>query len=224
MNLLFSAGTGGASKMKKAILGKKVGMTQIFTNEGIAVPVTVIEAGPCVVVQKKTVEKDGYGAIQVGFGEKREKLFNKPQKGHFNKAGVRPLRFLKELRLEDWDSYQVGQELKADIFSQGEKVDVVGTSKGRGFSGGIKRHGFHRGPMAHGSKYHRRPGSLGAKGPARVYKGRKLPGQYGAARVTVQNLEVVKVDSDRNLLALKGAVPGPRGGLVMIKDSVKVKK
>ncbi|MFZ5645241.1 MAG: 50S ribosomal protein L3 [Bacillota bacterium] len=210
--------------MKKAILGKKVGMTQIFTNEGIAVPVTVIEAGPCVVVQKKTVEKDGYGAIQVGFGEKREKLFNKPQKGHFNKAGVRPLRFLKELRLEDWDNYQVGQELNADVFSEGEKVDVIGTSKGRGFSGGIKRHGFHRGPMAHGSKYHRRPGSLGAKGPARVYKGRKLPGQYGAARVTVQNLEVVKVDSDRNLLALKGAVPGPRGGLVMIKDSVKVKK
>lgn len=210
--------------MKKAILGKKVGMTQIFTGEGLAVPVTVIETGPCFVVQKKTIERDGYGAIQVGFGEKREKLFNKPIKGHFGKAGVRPLRFLREFRVQDWDSYQVGQEIKADLFSTGEKVDVVGTSKGRGFAGGIKRHGFHRGPMAHGSKYHRRPGSLGAKGPARVYKGRKLPGQYGAARVTVQNLEVVKVDAGRNLLALKGAVPGPRGGLVIIKDSVKAVK
>ncbi|MCL5058855.1 MAG: 50S ribosomal protein L3 [Actinobacteria bacterium] len=210
--------------MKKAILGKKVGMTQIFTDDGKALPVTVIEAGPCFVVQKKTVEKDGYGAIQVGFGEKREKLFNKPAKGHFNKAGVRPLRVLRELRLEDCDSYQIGQELKADLFNTGEKVDVVGTSKGKGFAGAIKRHGFHRGPMAHGSKYHRRPGSLGAKGPARVYKGRKLPGHLGAARITVQNLEVVKVDSDRNLLALKGAVPGPRGGLVMIKNSVKAVK
>jgi len=210
--------------MKKAILGKKVGMTQIFTDDGKALPVTVIEAGPCFVVQKKTVEKDGYGAIQVGFGEKREKLFNKPDKGHFNKAGVRPLRFLRELRLEDCDSYQIGQELKADLFNTGEKVDVVGTSKGKGFAGAIKRHNFHRGPMAHGSKYHRRPGSLGAKGPARVYKGRKLPGHMGAARVTVQNLEVVRVDSDRNLLALKGAVPGPRGGLVMIKNSVKAVK
>lgn len=210
--------------MKKAILGKKVGMTQLFTDEGLAVPVTVIEAGPCQVVQKKTAEKDGYSAIQVGFGEKREKLFNKPEKGHFNKAGVRPLRFLRELRLEDSESYQVGQEIKADLFSKGEKVDVVGTSKGRGFAGGIKRHGFHRGPMAHGSKYHRRPGSLGAKGPARVFKGRKLPGHYGAERVTVQNLEVVRVDADRNLLALKGAVPGPRGGLVVIKDSVKARK
>ncbi|HBV96166.1 MAG: 50S ribosomal protein L3 [Peptococcaceae bacterium BICA1-7] len=210
--------------MKKAILGKKVGMTQIFTDDGKALPVTVIEAGPCFVVQKRTVEKDGYGAIQVGFGEKREKLFNKPTKGHFNKAGVRPLRVLRELRLEDYDSYQIGQELKADLFNTGEKVDVVGTSKGKGFAGGIKRHNFHRGPMAHGSKYHRRPGSLGAKGPARVYKGRKLPGHMGAARVTVQNLEVVKVDSDRNLLALKGAVPGPRGGLVIIKNSVKAVK
>ncbi|MCL6476833.1 MAG: 50S ribosomal protein L3 [Peptococcaceae bacterium] len=210
--------------MKKAILGRKVGMTQVFTAEGLAVPVTVIEAGPCYVVQKKTLEKDGYGAIQVGFGEKRERLFNKPLKGHFNKAGVRPLRFLKELRLEDWDSYQVGQEIKVDVFNSGEKVDVVGTSKGRGFAGGIKRHGFHRGPMAHGSKYHRRPGSLGAKGPARVFKGRKLPGHYGAERVTVQNLEVVRVDADRNLLAVKGAVPGPRGGLLIIKDSVKARK
>lgn len=210
--------------MKKAILGRKVGMTQVFTAEGLAVPVTVIEAGPCYVVQKKTVEKDGYGAIQVGFGEKRERLFNKPLKGHFNKSGVKPLRFLRELRVEDWDNYQVGQELKADIFDTGEKVDVVGTSKGRGFAGGIKRHGFHRGPMAHGSKYHRRPGSLGAKGPARVFKGRKLPGHYGAERVTVQNLEVVRVDPERNILALKGAVPGPRGGLLIIKDTVKARK
>ena len=208
----------------KGILGKKVGMTQVFTKEGLAVPVTVVETGPCFVVLKKTVERDGYGAIQVGFGEKRERLFNKPAKGHFSKAGVRPLRFLKELRIDDWDSYQVGQEIKADLFSAGEKVDVVGTSKGKGFAGAIKRHNFHRGPMAHGSKYHRRPGSLGAKGPARVYKGRKLPGHLGAARVTVQNLEVVRVDADRNLLAIKGAIPGPRGGLIMIKDSVKVGK
>lgn len=210
--------------MKKAILGKKVGMTQVFTDQGLAVPVTVIEAGPCHVVQKKTAEKDGYSAIQVGFGVKREKLFNKPSKGHFNKAGVRPLRFLREFRLESSEGYQVGQEIKADLFSPGEKVDVVGTSKGRGFAGGIKRHGFHRGPMAHGSKYHRRPGSLGAKGPARVFKGRKLPGHYGAERVTVQNLEVVRVDANRNLLAIKGAVPGPRGGLVVVKDSVKAGK
>lgn len=210
--------------MKKAILGKKVGMTQVFTDQGLAVPVTVIEAGPCQVIQKRTVERDGYSAIQVGFGEKREKLFNKPIKGHFNKAGVKPLRFLRELRIEDCESYQVGQEIKADLFNTGEKVDVVGTSKGRGFAGAIKRHGFHRGPMAHGSKYHRRPGSLGAKGPARVYKGRKLPGHYGAERVTVQNLEVVRVDPDRNLLAIRGAVPGPRGGLVIIRDSVKAGK
>ncbi len=210
--------------MKKGILGRKVGMTQLFTEAGLAVPVTVIEAGPCLVVQKKTPERDGYGAVQVGFGEKRERLFNKPIKGHFSKAGVRPLRFLKELRLEDIDSYQVGQEIKADIFATGEKVDVTGTSKGRGFSGGIKRHGFHRGPMAHGSKYHRRPGSLGAKGPARVFKGRKLPGHYGAEKVTVQNLEVVRVDPERNLLALKGAVPGPKGSLVVIKDSIKARQ
>jgi len=210
--------------MPKGILGKKVGMTQIFTDKGLAIPVTVIEAGPCLVVQKKTPGTDGYSAVQIGFGEKREQLFNKPLKGHFAKAGVRPLRFLRELRVEDVDSYEVGQEIKADIFAQGEKVDVVGTSKGHGFAGGIKRHGFHRGPMAHGSKYHRRPGSLGAKGPARVYKGRKLPGHYGAKRITVQNLEVVKVDSDRNLLAVKGAVPGPRGGLVLVVPSTKARQ
>ncbi|MBE3587508.1 MAG: 50S ribosomal protein L3 [Thermoanaerobacteraceae bacterium] len=207
--------------MPKGILGRKVGMTQIFNNEGQAVPVTVIEAGPCLVVQTRTPERDGYSAIQLGFGEKRERLVNKPLKGHFAKAGVRPLRFLRELRVEDAGQYQVGQEIKADVFAAGDRVDVVGTSKGRGFAGGIKRHGFHRGPMAHGSKYHRRPGSLGAKGPARVFKGRKLPGHYGVERVTVQNLEVVKVDPERNLLAVKGAVPGPRGGLLLVKETVK---
>jgi len=209
--------------MPKGILGKKVGMTQIFTDTGRAIPVTVIEAGPCVVVQKKTPEKDGYNAIQIGFGEKRERLFTKPAKGHFARAGVRPLRFLRELRVEDSEAYQVGQEIKADLFAQGEKVDVVGTTKGQGFAGGIKRHGFSRGPMAHGSKYHRRPGSLGAKGPARVYKGRKLPGHMGVERVTVQNLEVIKVDADRNLLAIKGAIPGPKGGLVLVKPSTKAR-
>lgn len=207
--------------MPKGILGKKVGMAQIFTGEGRAIPVTVIEAGPCIVVQKKTPEKDGYSAIQIGFSEKRERLFTKPAKGHFSKAGVRPLRFLRELRVEDLEAYQVGQEIKADVFNPGEKVDVAGISKGKGFAGGIKRHGFHRGPMAHGSKYHRRPGSLGAKGPAKVFKGRKLPGHLGAGRVTVQNLEVIKVDAGRNMLAIKGAVPGPRGALVMVKPSVK---
>lgn len=207
--------------MLKGILGKKVGMTQLFTETGLAIPVTIVEAGPCVVVQKKTIDTDGYNAIQIGFGEKRERLFNKPLKGHFAKLGVRLTRYLRELRVDDIDSYQVGQEIKADIFAEGEKIDVVGTSKGRGFSGGIKRHGFHRGPMAHGSKYHRRPGSLGAKGPARVYKGRKLPGHFGSERITVQNLEVVKADGERNFLAIKGAIPGPRGGLVLVTPTTK---
>lgn len=207
--------------LPKGILGKKIGMTQIFTDKGKAIPVTVIEAGPCLVVQTRTPGKDGYSAIQIGFGDKRERLFTKPLKGQFTKAGVRPLRYLRELRVEDAEAFKVGQEIKADIFALGEKVDVVGTSKGKGFAGAIKRHGFHRGPMAHGSKYHRRPGSLGAKGPARVFKGRKLPGHLGADRVTVQNLEVVIVDADRNLLAVKGAIPGPKGGLVMVKPSTK---
>jgi large subunit ribosomal protein L3 len=209
--------------MKKAILGKKLGMTQLFTSEGLAVPVTVIEAGPCQVVSVKTDKKDGYSAIQVGFAEKRENLFTKPVKGQFDKAGVRPLRFLRELRIGDCSGYEVGQDIKADVFSTGEKVDVIGTSKGKGFAGGIKRHGFHRGPTSHGSRYHRRPGSLGAKGVARVFKGRKLPGHMGSERVTIQNLEVVRVDPERNLLAVKGAIPGPRGGLVIIKNSVKGK-
>lgn len=209
--------------MPKGILGRKIGMTQIFTDTGQAIPVTVVEAGPCIVVQKRTPEKDGYSAIQIGFGEKRERLFSKPVKGQFTKAGVRPLRYLRELRVEDPGAYEVGQEIKADIFAQGQKVDVVGTTKGKGFAGGIKRHGFHRGPMAHGSKYHRRPGSLGAKGPARVFKGRKLPGHLGVERVTVQNLEVIKVDPERNLLAIKGALPGPKGSLVLVKPTTKNK-
>jgi len=209
--------------MPKTILGKKVGMTQVFTGEGIAVPVTVIEAGPCVIAQKKTKEHDGYNAIQVGFGDKRENLFNKPMKGHYEKAGIKPKRYLREIRVDDIDAYEIGQEIKADIFAPGEKVDVVGTTKGRGFTGAIKRHNFHRGPMAHGSKYHRRTGSLGAKGPARVFKGRKMPGHYGAERVTIQNLEVVRADAGQNLLAVKGAIPGPRGGLVMVQQSVKAR-
>ncbi|MCL6558678.1 MAG: 50S ribosomal protein L3 [Firmicutes bacterium] len=210
--------------MKKGILGIKAGMTQIFKEDGTAVPVTVIQAGPCVVVQKKLPETDGYSAVQVGFGEKKERLVNKPLKGHFNRANLKPVRYLRELRLDDVSGYEVGQQIKVDIFAPGDKVDVVGISRGRGFAGGIKRHGFHRGPMAHGSKYHRRPGSLGAKGPARVFKGRRLPGHYGVERVTVQNLEVVKVDPERNLLAIKGSVPGVRGGLLIIKDSVKARQ
>lgn len=209
--------------MPKGILGKKIGMTQIFNEAGVAIPVTVVEAGPCLVVQKRTPENDGYSAIQLGFGEKRENLLNKPTKGHLTKAGVRPVRFLREFKVDDLEAFQVGQEIKADIFAEGEKVDVVGTSKGKGFAGGIKRHNFHRGPMAHGSKYHRRPGSSAAKGPARTFKGRKLPGHHGFDRVTVQNLELVKVDPERNLLAIKGAVPGPRGGLLLVKNSVKAK-
>ncbi|WP_406677324.1 50S ribosomal protein L3 [Moorella sp. ACPs] len=207
--------------MRKGILGKKIGMTQIFDDTGRAIPVTVVQAGPCVVIQKKTVATDGYEALQVGFEPIKEKKVNKPLRGHFSKAGVTPFRYVRELRLEDSKDYQVGQEIKADIFSPGEKVDVTGISKGKGFAGGIKRHGFHRGPMEHGSKYHRRPGSLAAKGPARVFKGRRLPGHMGAERVTVLGLEVIKNDPERNLLLIKGSVPGPRRGLLVIKNSVK---
>ncbi|GEA14397.1 MAG: large subunit ribosomal protein [Moorella sp. (in: firmicutes)] len=207
--------------MRKGILGKKIGMTQIFDDTGRAIPVTVVQAGPCVVIQKKTVATDGYEALQVGFEPIKEKKVNKPLRGHFSKAGVTPFRYVRELRLEDIQDYQVGQEIKADIFSPGEKVDVTGISKGKGFAGGIKRHGFHRGPMEHGSKYHRRPGSLAAKGPARVFKGRRLPGHMGAERVTVLGLEVIKNDPGRNLLLIKGSVPGPRQGLLVIKNSVK---
>jgi large subunit ribosomal protein L3 len=196
-------------------------MTQIFDETGKAIPVTVIEAGPCVVVQKKTVENDGYNAIQVGFGEVKEQDLNKPLKGHFAKGQVKPLRYLKEFRVDDANAYNLGQEIKADVFSAGEWVDVTGLTKGKGFAGGIKRHGFHRGPMKHGSKYHRRPGSLGAKGPARVFLGRKLPGRLGREQVTIQKLLVVKVDPERNLLLVRGAIPGPKKSLVTIKSSVK---
>ncbi|QNB48456.1 50S ribosomal protein L3 [Thermanaerosceptrum fracticalcis] len=207
--------------MVKAILGTKLGMTQIFDETGKAIPVTVIEAGPCVVVQKKTAENDGYNAIQVGFGEVKEQDLNKPLKGHFAKGQIKPLRYLKEFRVDDANAYNIGQEIKADVFSSGEWVDVTGLTKGKGFAGGIKRHGFHRGPMKHGSKYHRRPGSLGAKGPARVFLGRKLPGRLGREQVTVQKLLVVKVDPERNLLLVRGAIPGPKKSLVTIKSSVK---
>lgn len=207
--------------MPGGILGRKVGMTQVYTDVGVTIPVTIVKAGPCVVIQKKTLEQDGYNAIQLGFEEKKEHRLKKPMVGHFARRGLKPMGVLKELRVPDSSSYRVGDEIKADLFKPGEKVDVVGISKGHGFSGGIKRHGFHRGPMAHGSKYHRRPGSLAAKGPARVFKGRKLPGHYGMERVTVQNLEIVQVDAVRNLLVVKGAIPGSRGSLVMVKNSVK---
>ncbi|HHY60892.1 MAG TPA: 50S ribosomal protein L3 [Clostridia bacterium] len=207
----------------KGILGKKLGMTQVFNDQGMVIPVTVIEAGPCVVVQKKTVENDGYSAVQLGFEPRAERRVNKPLRGHFAKAGVKPFHYLREFRVENPDDYQVGQEIKVDVFAAGDLVDVKGISKGKGFAGGVKRHGFGRGPMAHGSKYHRRPGSLGAKGPARVFKGRKLPGHMGHRTVTVQNLEVVKTIPERNLLLVKGAVPGPRKGLLVITKAKKAK-
>ena len=208
--------------MKKAILTTKVGMTQVFSEDGVLTPVTVLQAGPCVVTQVKTVENDGYSAVQVGFGDIREKLVNKPKKGHFAKAGVTAKRFLKEFRLEDAESYTLGQEIKADVFAAGDKVDATAKSKGKGFQGAIKRHGQSRGPMAHGSKYHRHAGSNGsATTPGRVFKGKHMPGHMGALRVTVQNLEVVSVDAEKNLILVKGAVPGPKKSLVMLKESVK---
>lgn len=209
--------------MEKVILGKKIGMTQIFDENGRAIPVTVVEAGPCRVVQKKTAEKDGYKAIQLGFEEISEKKLNKPQQGHFAKANVSFFRYLKEFRVNDPGEYAIGQELKADIFEQNELVDVTGLNKGKGFAGGIKRHGFQRGPMAHGSKYHRRPGSLAAKGPARVFKGRKLPGRMGASRVTVKNLKVKGVDASKNILLIQGALPGPQKSLLLFKASSRAK-
>ena len=208
--------------MKKAILTTKVGMTQVFSEDGVLTPVTVLQAGPCVVTQVKTVENDGYSAVQVGFADIREKLVNKPKKGHFAKAGVTAKRFLKEFRLEDAESYTLGQEIKADVFAAGDKVDATAKSKGKGFQGAIKRHGQSRGPMAHGSKYHRHAGSNGsATTPGRVFKGKHMPGHMGAVRVTVQNLEVVSVDAEKNLILVKGAVPGPKKSLVMLKESVK---
>jgi large subunit ribosomal protein L3 len=202
-------------------MGRKIGMTQIFDENDKAVPVTIVEAGPCTVLQKKNSETDGYSAIQVGFYNLKEKQVNKPARGHFKKANVKPLRYIKEFRVKDIDAYEIGQELTADQFNSGDTVDVVGTSKGKGFAGAVKRHNFARGSMGHGSKYHRRPGSLAAKGPARVFKGRKLPGHLGGERVTVQGLKVVKVYPERNLILIKGSIPGPRKGLVIIKDSVK---
>ena len=209
--------------MSKGILGKKIGMTQIFTTEGRVVAVTVVEAGPCPVVQKKTVATDGYNAIQLGFSMLRESLSNKPRKGHFQKASLKPMRYIREFKVNDVDSYTIGQEVQVNLFTVGDKIDVVGTAKGKGFAGMIKRHHASRGPMAHGSKYHRRTGSLGAKGPARVFKGRKLPGRMGGQRVTVQNLEVVRVDADKNLILIKGAVPGANKSLLILKPSVKAK-
>lgn len=205
----------------KAILGKKIGMTQMFSPEGKVVPVTVIEAGPCAVVQIKTTDNDGYEAIQVGFDEIKEVRANKPQKGHFAKANVKPMRYLREFRVENASEYQLGQEIKADVFAVGDMVDVTGKSKGKGFQGPIKRHGQSRGPMAHGSKYHRRTGSLGAMGNNRVFIGHKLPGRMGGLKVTVQNLEIVKVDAERNLILVKGAIPGAKKSLVTIKSTVK---
>ena len=211
--------------MKKAILATKVGMTQIFNEDGVLTPVTVLQAGPCVVTQVKTAENDGYEAVQVGFVDKREKLVNKPQKGHFDKAGVSYKRYVREFKFENAEEYSVKDEIKADIFAAGDKIDATAISKGKGFQGAIKRHGQHRGPMAHGSKFHRHQGSNGsATTPGRVFKGKGMPGQMGHVKVTIQNLEIVKVDAENNLLLVKGAVPGPKKSLVTIKETVKVSK
>ena len=211
--------------MKKAILATKVGMTQIFNENGVLTPVTVLQAGPCVVTQVKTVENDGYSAVQVGFVDKREKLVNKPMKGHFGKAGVSYKRYVREFKFENAEEYTLAQEIKADIFAAGDKIDATAISKGKGFQGAIKRHGQSRGPMAHGSKFHRHAGSNGAASdPSRVFKGKKMPGQMGAKQITIQNLEVVKVDAENNLILVKGAVPGPKKSLVTIKETVKTVK
>ncbi|MCR5421073.1 MAG: 50S ribosomal protein L3 [Lachnospiraceae bacterium] len=224
--------------MKKAILATKVGMTQIFNDEGVLVPVTVLSAGPCVVTQIKTVENDGYSAVQVGYMDKKDRIINKdksgkkeivhrhgvnkPLKGHFDKAGVSSKRFVREFKLDNAEEYSLAQEIKADIFAAGDKIDATAVSKGKGFQGTIKRLGQHRGPMAHGSKFHRHQGSNGAcSSPSRVYKGKGMPGQMGNKRITVQNLEIVRVDAENNLLLVKGAVPGPKKALVTIKETAK---
>ena len=224
--------------MKKAILATKVGMTQIFNEDGVLVPVTVLQAGPCVVTQVKTVENDGYAAVQVGFVDKKDKIINKDAKGnkevihrhgvnkslqgHFKKAGVSSKRYVREFKFDNAADYALAQEIKADIFTAGDKVDATAISKGKGFQGAIKRHGQHRGPMAHGSKFHRHQGSNGAcSSPSRVFKGKGMPGHMGCVKVTVQNLEVVRVDADKNLLLVKGAVPGPKKALVTIKETTK---
>ena len=208
--------------MKKAILATKVGMTQIFAEDGTLTPVTVLQAGPCVVTQVKTVENDGYEAVQVGYVDKREKLVNKPVKGHFDKAGVSYKRYVREFKLENAADYKVADEIKVDIFAAGDKVDATAISKGKGFQGAIKRHGQHRGPMAHGSKFHRHAGSNGsATSPGRVFKGKKMPGQMGNKQITIQNLEVVRGDAENNVILVKGAVPGPKKALVTLRETVK---
>ncbi len=211
--------------MKKAILATKVGMTQIFSEDGVLTPVTVLQAGPCTVTQVKTKENDGYSAVQVGFVDKREKLVAKPQKGAFDKAGVSYKRYVREFRFEDAEEYEVKQEIKADIFAEGDRVDATAVSKGKGYQGAIKRHGQSRGPMAHGSKYHRHAGSNGsASDPSRVFPGKKMPGHMGHRQVTVQNLDVVRVDAENNLILVKGAVPGPKKALVTLKETTKATK
>ena len=208
--------------MKKAILATKVGMTQIFNEDGVLTPVTVLQAGPCVVTQVKTEDNDGYKAVQVGFVDKREKLINKPMKGHFDKAGVSYKRYVREFKFEKAEEYAVAQEIKADIFTAGDKIDATAISKGKGFQGAIKKNGQHRGPMAHGSKFHRHQGSNGAcSDPSKVFKGKGMPGHMGHKQITVQNLEIVKVDVENNLLLVKGAVPGPKKALVTVKETVK---
>lgn len=207
--------------MAKGILGRKIGMTQVFAENGDLIPVTVIEATPNVVLQKKTVETDGYEAIQVGFEDKRVKLSNKPEQGHVAKANTAPKRFVREFRNVNVEEYEVGQEVKVEIFAEGDVIDVTGVTKGKGFQGVIKRHGQSRGPMAHGSRYHRRPGSMGPVAPNRVFKQKKLPGQMGGTVVTIQNLEIVKVDAERNLLLVKGNVPGSKKALVTVKSAIK---
>jgi large subunit ribosomal protein L3 len=208
--------------MKKGIIGRKIGMTQYFLTDGTAVGVTVVEAGPCSVLRRKTTENDGYEAVCVGFGEIREKLVNKAASGEFKKAGFEPKRFVRELKLDNSNSFEVGQEIKADMFSVGDIVDVSGITKGHGFSGTVKRWNTHRGPMAHGSKYHRGPGSMGSNtSPGRVFKNKRLPGHYGVENVTIQNLQVVKVDAERNFIMIKGAVPGTKGALLFVRDAVK---
>ena len=210
--------------MNKGLIGKKIGMTQIFDESGKVIPVTVIEAGPCVVAQVKTQDTDGYTAIQLGYGDIKEKKLNKPMKGHFTKVNVTPKKHLREFRVDSIDEIKVGDELKADVFAAGEKIDIQGISKGKGFQGVIKRHGQSRGPMGHGSMYHRRPGSMGPTStPGRVFKGKKLPGHMGVQTITIQNLEVVRVDLDKNVLLVKGSVPGAKGAILKIKSSVKTK-
>ena len=210
--------------MTKGILGRKIGMTQVFAENGELIPVTVIAANPNVVLQKKTTETDGYNAIQLGFDDKREKLTNKPEQGHTAKASTTPKRFIREIRDADVDGLEVGQEVKVEVFAAGEIVDVTGISKGKGFQGVIKRHGQSRGPMSHGSRYHRRPGSMGPVAPNRVFKGKKLAGRMGGDQVTIQNLEIVQVDAERNLLLVKGNVPGAKKSLVVVQGAVKVSK